>query len=97
MVLDEEEIKDDVEMIFLQRRRRTPIVYPEDVDGLFRESRMAKIDDYPFRSPIVLTGQKGTASSIAPIFALPSASTPPPVTTTRDQDVRSLGFLIIRS
>lgn len=97
VVLDEEEIKDDVEMIFLQRRRRTPIVHLEDVDRLFRESRMAKIDDYPFRSPIVLTGQKGTASSTAPVFTLPSTSTPPPIITTRDQDGRSPDFLIIRS
>lgn len=90
MILDEEEIEDDDERISLQRRRRrTPIVYQEDVEELFQESELVEMTDSPFWAPVVLTGQKGTASSVAPNFAPPSTSALPPVASNREQDVHS--------
>lgn len=53
MVLDDEETKDDVEKVSLQRRRRkvrAPTVHTEETERLFQKSDLAEIADSPFRA-----------------------------------------------
>lgn len=66
MVLDEETTQDDVETIFIQRRRKVKaqIVHPEETYRLFQELDLAEMVDIPFRALIASTGQRGDTPSV---------------------------------
>lgn len=91
VVLDEDDTKDDTDMVSLKRiRRKIPIAQPEDVKGLFQMFEMIKMVESRFRlqlSPLARRVLLLMLPQLLLHYQLLLATGPPP--PKQEQGVRS--------